>query len=78
MPNFADESKLKNIMEKYKNIKEYLEAHDMKRADLKDMVAYSAIHLATDCARNFSESPEITEKVADAIYFLNDILDHVE
>ena len=65
-------------MEKYKNIKEYLEAHDMKRADLKDMVAYSAIHLATDCARNFSESPEITEKVADAIYFLNDILDHVE
>ena len=65
-------------MEKYKNIKAYLEAHDMKRADLKDMVAYAAIHLATDCAHNFGESPEITEKVADAIYFLNDILDHVE
>ena len=65
-------------MEKYKNIDEYLKARDMTRADLKDMVAYSAIHLATDCARNFSESPEITEKVADPIYFLNEILDSVE
>lgn len=66
------------IMEKYNSIKDYLEAHDMTRADLKDMAAYAAIHLATDCARNFSESPEITEKVADPIYFLNEILDSVE
>ena len=66
------------IMEKYNSIKDYLEAHDMTRADLKDMVAYAAIHLATDCARNFGESPEITEKVADPIYFLNEILDSVE
>ncbi|MBQ8153816.1 MAG: hypothetical protein IJ069_09085 [Prevotella sp.] len=65
-------------MEKYKTINEYLEANDLTRADLKDMVAYAAIHLATDCARNFGESPEITEKVADPIYFLNEILDSVE
>ena len=65
-------------MGKYKNIDEYLNANDMTRNNLKDMIAYSAIHLATDCAHNFEESPEITEKVADAIYFLNDILDHVE
>ena len=65
-------------MEKYKTINEYLEANDLTRADLKDMVAYAAIHLASDCARNFGESPEITEKVADPIYFLNEILDSVE
>lgn len=65
-------------MEKYKNIDEYLNANDLTRNDLKDMISYSAIHLATDCARNFSESPEITEKVADSIFFLNEILDKVE
>lgn len=65
-------------MGKYKNIDEYLNANDMTRNNLKDMIAYSAIHLATDCAKNFSESPEITEKVADPIFFLNEILDKVE
>ena len=65
-------------MKKYKNINEFLEAYDMTREDIKDMICYAAIHLATDCAHNFSESPEITERVADPLHFFNEILDLVE
>lgn len=65
-------------MEKYKSINEYLEAAQLTREDIKDMVIYSSLHLATDCARNFTESPEITERVVQPIYFLNEILDNVE
>lgn len=65
-------------MEKYKSINDYLKAVQLTREDIKDMVVFSSLHLATDCARNFTESPEITEKVVQPIFFLNEILDHVE
>ena len=65
-------------MKKYKNIDEYLQKMEITRDDLKDMIAYSSIHLATDCARNFDETPEITQQVIQPIYFFNEILDMVE
>lgn len=65
-------------MKKYNNINEYLEAYNMTRDDMKDMIAYAAIKLATDCAHNFSESPEITERVADTLNFFYEILEQVE
>lgn len=65
-------------MEKYKNLNEYLQATKITRDDLKDMIAYASIHLATDCVHNFDETPEITAQVVQPIYFLNEILDTVE
>lgn len=65
-------------MEKYKSISEYLEANSMTREDLKYYISESALLLATECAHNFEGEAIETEKVAQSIYLLNDIIDHVE
>jgi len=65
-------------MDKYNNVGEYLKDNDLTREDLKDLIARSALFLCTDCARNFGDSPEITEKVVEPIYFLNEIIDKVD
>jgi hypothetical protein len=65
-------------MKKYKNIDEFLAAKDLTREDLISLIARSAIFLATDCAKNFEASPEITEKVVQPIMFFNEMLDVVE
>ena len=64
-------------MEKYRSINEYLESINMTREDLKYIISESALLLATDCAHNFDGEARETEKVAQPIYFLNEIIDNV-
>ena len=63
---------------KYDSITAYLEANNMSREDMNDLIARAAIYLATDCARNFDKSPGITEQVAQPLYFFREILQMVE
>ena len=65
-------------MEKYKSISAYLEAYEMTREDMKDIIARSAILLVRECGHNFEGDADETEKVAQPIYFLNEIIDKVE
>ena len=65
-------------MKEYKNISEYLEKNQMTREDLKNNVARSAVLLATECAHNFGGEAGETENVAQAVFFLNEIIDKVE
>ena len=67
-----------SVDKKYSNIDEYLNQYGLTREEMKSMIARSAIHLATDCAKNFEASPEITEKVVQPIMFFNEMLDVVE
>lgn len=65
-------------MKKYKNIDEFLADKDLTREELISLIARSALQLATDCAKNFCEAPEITEQVSLPLYFLKQMLDEVE
>ena len=65
-------------MEKYCTISDYLEALNMTREDIREMIAKSAIHLSTNCERNFDGSPEITEEVAQPLYYLNELIEKVK
>ena len=66
-------------MEKYKNIEEYLQKDNMcTREDLKDVMLRSALDLLSECAHNFGGDAEITERVSQPLFVLNDILDKVE
>lgn len=63
---------------KYRSINEYLEANNMTREDMKDIIARSALLLVTECAHNFEGNTGETEKVAQSVFFLNEIIDKVE
>ena len=67
------------IMEKYKynTVADFLEALNMTREDIKEMIAKSTIHLSTNCEKNFDGSPEVTEEVAQPFYYLLEIIDNV-
>ena len=68
-------------MEKFKNIQEYLANNGnqiMSRDDMKDVILSSALNLLGECAHNFGGDAEITEKVSQPLFFLNEILDKVE
>ena len=68
-------------MSRYANIQASLESEDtlkMSRDDMKDMILRSALHLLGDCAHNFNGDAHITEKVAEPLFFLNEIIDKVE
>ena len=62
----------------YKSINEYLEANNITRKDMKDIVARSALLLVTECGHNFDGEAEVTEEVAQSVFFLNEIIDKVE
>lgn len=65
-------------MEKYKSISEFLEANKMTREDMKDIIARSVLLLVTECGHNFEGEASETEKVAQPIFFLNEMIDKVE
>lgn len=68
-------------MKRYTNIQAYLESEDtlkMSRDDMKDVILRSALHLLGECAHNFGGDANITEQVAQPLFFLNEIIDKVE
>lgn len=65
-------------MSKFANIQSYLDHEISSREDMKDMILRSALHLLGDCAHNFGGDANITEQVAQPLFFLNEIIDKVE
>lgn len=65
-------------MEKTKNLTQYFESQEFTRQDLKDMILRSALSLLMECAHNFDGDAHETEKVAQPLFFLNQILEDVE
>jgi len=63
---------------KAQNLTEYFEAQGFTREDLKDMILRAALSLLQDCAHNFDGDASETEKVAQPLFFFNQILDEVE
>lgn len=60
---------------KYDSITAYLEANNMSREDMTDLIARAGILLCTDCENNFGGSPKLTEQVAQPLYFFLQILE---
>ena len=68
-------------MMKFKSIQEYLESNSPMcntREDMKDIILQSALELLGDCAHNFDGDARVTERVAQPLIYLNEILDNVE
>lgn len=65
-------------MKKYNSIQAYLKNTLSSREDMKDVILQSALELLGECAHNFNGDAHITEKVAEPLFFFNQILDEVE
>ena len=65
-------------IEKAKNLTQYFEAQEFTRDDLKEMILRSSLALLMECAHNFDGDARETEKAAQPLFFLNQILDEVE
>lgn len=64
-------------MEKFNNLAEYLEANNITREDIKELLLRSSLNLLLDGSQNFDDANAV-EEIAQPLFYLNDIIDKVQ